>query len=68
MSHRVEIRDVRAAGLCLSGTRRHCAAVGLDFRRLVKEGLPMEEVAHLDDALVQRVVSAAREREENGNG
>ncbi len=68
MSVRVTIGDVRAAGFCLSGVRRHCAVLGLDFRRLVREGIPAAEVEGVDDELVRRAVEIARAREENGNG
>jgi hypothetical protein len=60
MSDRVTITHVREAGYCLTGARRHCAALGLDFRRLVRDGLPICEVEGIDDALVQEIVNRAR--------
>lgn len=60
---RVTITDVRAAGFCLSGARRHCADLGLDFRALVREGLPVADLEQIDDALVRGCLDAARERE-----
>jgi hypothetical protein len=65
MTERVTIADVRAAGFCLSGARKHCQAVGVDFRRLVREGIPLSEVETIDDELVQRIVATTRERGEN---
>lgn len=60
MTDRVTITHVRAAGYCLSGTRRHCATVGVDFRRLVKEGIPISEIETVEDALVQEIIKRAR--------
>lgn len=62
MSQRVTIHDVRAAGFCLAGVRRHCEVLNVDFRLLVKEGIPIEEAERVDDALVQRAVEIARAR------
>lgn len=62
MSAMVTIDDCRAAGYCVSGVRRHCAAVGIDFRELVKVGIPVEDVENIEDAAVQRIVLKAKER------
>lgn len=53
--------DVRAAGFCLHvGARRWCAANGIDFRRLMREGIMLAEVAHIDDDLLRRVLEVKR--------
>jgi len=63
---RVRIQDVRAAGYCVRGLREKVEAYDLDLRRLVKEGLPYEEVEAKagQDAQVQRVLEACRARHE----
>lgn len=68
MSGRVTISDVRQAGYCVKGIREHCKRVGVDFKRLVREGIPISEVEGLDDAMAQRIIARAKEREERENG
>jgi len=59
---RVHVRHVRAAFLCASGLRAWCLANGVDLRRLCREGLPVEEFAHLQsDPFAQAVIDAARQ-------
>jgi hypothetical protein len=63
---RVTTDDLVKAGYCARGLRRHYKAIGLtreDFVRFVREGLPVEEIEHVDDLMVQRVIEAARARE-----
>jgi hypothetical protein len=62
MTERVTINDCRAAGYCVIGVRRHCATLGLDFRLLARDGLPLEEVEHIEDAAAQRIVAQAKRR------
>ena len=63
----VTIGDVRRAGFCAAGIRRHCEAHGLDFRRLTGPGIPADEVRGIDDAWIARAVRTAEERA-NGDG
>lgn len=60
MSDRVTIHHCRKAGFCLTGVRRHCATVGLDFRQLVKEGLPVADLENINDAAIMRCVEIAK--------
>ena len=62
MSGLVTIDDCRAAGYCVSGVRRHCAAIGIDFRELVKVGIPLDIAEKIEDAAVRRIVLKAKER------
>lgn len=56
---RVTVTTLRKARLCVKGSRRQCEVLGLDFKRLVKEGLPVSELREIDDAVVQRCVRIA---------
>lgn len=67
-SETVTISDCRAAGYCVAGVRRHAALLGLDFRRFVREGVPISEIETIDDQAVQRIVAVARKRLEQDNG
>ncbi len=60
MTDRVTISHVRAAGYCLRGVRRHCATLGVDFRQLVRGGIPISEIEDMDDAVVQEIIRRAR--------
>ena len=56
-------KHVRAAGFCLHhGARQWCHANGIEFRRLMTEGIPIEEVEQIDDAMARRVIEVARGR------
>ena len=58
----VTIDDVRAAGLCVHGTRVWFARHGLDFRAFLREGCTAETLLATGDAMAQRVVERARIR------
>lgn len=63
---RVTPDDVVKAGYCMRGLRRHYPTLGLtraDLVRLVREGIPVEELEHVDDLMVRKVIEAARARE-----
>lgn len=65
---RVTVADVRAAGHCINyGARRWCALHGIDFRRLVQEGIPAVELRHIDCAILARVLEAANGRQEEAD-
>jgi hypothetical protein len=49
--------DVRAAGYCLHiGARRWCSRHGVDFRRLMREGIPVAELGHINDVMLSRIL------------
>jgi len=50
---------LRRCGYCLSGVRRFCARHQLDFRRLVRHGLPIDEVRATGDAMANTVADEA---------
>lgn len=62
MTGKLHVSDIRAAGICMSGTRTKCRELDLDFRALVKVGLPLEQVEKIEDPHVQRCVAFAKER------
>ncbi|MEP2533545.1 hypothetical protein [Shimia sp.] len=67
MTERLTIGDVRQAGYCVSGARRRCRELNLDFKMLVREGLPFDVLEPLEDPAVRRSLAVARKRiaEEN---
>lgn len=57
------IGDIRKAGYCVrKGAKAKCDALGLDFKRLIREGLPLEEMRAIDDLHVQTSVKQADAR------
>ena len=58
----VTIDDVRAAGLCVNGTRVWFARHDLDFRAFLREGCTAETLLATNDAMALRVVERARIR------
>lgn len=62
MTDRLTINDCREAGYCVSGVRRACESFGVDFRTLVKEGVPLSKLESIEDANLQRAIAVARKR------
>ena len=60
----VTIDDVRAAGLCVNGSRAWFERHGLDFRSFLRDGLDAETLLATNDAMALRVVEHARTRQE----
>lgn len=60
----VTIAHVRAAGLCVHGTRTWFARHGLDFRTFLSQGLPASSLLATGDAMAARVVEVARQGHE----
>ncbi|WP_414612295.1 hypothetical protein [Stenotrophomonas pavanii] len=58
----VTIDDVRAAGLCVNGTRVWFARHDLDFRAFLRDGCTAETLLATGDAMALRVVERARIR------
>ena len=58
----VTIAHVRAAGLCVNGTRVWFARHDLDFRVFLREGCTAETLLATGDAMALRVVERARIR------
>ena len=55
----ITIDHVRAAGLCVNGTRTWFARHDLDFRTFLRDGCDAETLLATGDAMAQRVVSYA---------
>lgn len=60
----VTIAHVRAAGLCVHGTRTWFARQGLDFRDFLARGLPASVLLATGDAMAARAVEVAQARHE----
>ena len=56
----VTIAHVRAAGLCVNGSRAWFARHGLDFRAFLREGLDADILPATGDAMALRVVEHTR--------
>ena len=61
----VTIAHVRAAGLCVNGTRVWFARHDLDFRTFLREGCAAETLLDTGDAMALRVVERAHIRLEH---
>jgi hypothetical protein len=58
---RVYARHIRMAGMCLTpGAKMFCDRYGIDWRRLLKEGIPISEVVATGDELGMQVVRIAQ--------
>lgn len=61
----VTIAHVRAAGLCVNGSRAWFARHGLDFRAFLRDGLDADTLLATGDAMAKRVVDCARKEMED---
>ncbi len=59
----IRIDDIVKAGFCVRGARRWFRDHGLDFRAMLKDGIPEEELLRNGDSLAELVVTRKRERE-----
>lgn len=50
MSKRITMDHIREANFCVAGLKPWCAENGVDLRKLVREGIPLDELNHVDDA------------------
>jgi len=61
------LRNVRPK-LCASGIRAWCASKGVDYTKLLFEGIPIEEVAGLDDHYAISAIEEAVATQEGSRG
>lgn len=54
--------DLPAAGQCITGGRRWCAANGVDFKQFLAEGIPVGVLRATGCPLAEMVCQAAEER------
>lgn len=61
---RVTVQDMRAitGRPCAKGSRRFCEDHGISWDRFVTEGIPIEEIEHIDDYVLKQVIEVARAR------
>ena len=59
---RITMRDIRAAKMCSRGARQFFDRHGLDWGDFVRNGVLIEIIEKIDDAMAQQVVGVARER------
>lgn len=56
----ITMSDIRDAGFCAKGLREFCLKHDIDMRRLVRGGIPVSEVEHIEDANFLRVLAVKR--------
>ncbi len=59
---RITVNDLRKAGHCASGVKAFFTGHGVSMRKLVQEGLTLDDVSHIEDANLDRVIEIAQER------
>lgn len=58
----ITVNHIRGAGYCVVGLKQFCHANNIDFKRLVREGIPEEELLKMNDEMVNDVVERAHGR------
>jgi hypothetical protein len=66
---RVILADLRSLGIgqtyCVRGCRLLCYQHGISYHKLIREGIPLSELAHIQDDMVVRIINIAKERVQN---
>ena len=57
-------RHIRELGYCNRGARAFFERHGLDWRRFLAEGMPAEQIEHIDDAMAKKAIALARKEED----
>jgi hypothetical protein len=57
---RLTMADLRAAGFCAAGVRAFCARHALDYRELLRAGLPFDVLEPIGDAMVNNLIQRLR--------
>lgn len=60
---RITLQDMRSLKYCARGSREFAKRHGLDWSRFVHEGVPVDELAHINDGMLNRVIERAKQRE-----
>jgi len=63
---RIEMRHVRAAGLCSRGARTWCGVHGIDWTGFLTSGIPARVLTDTGDPFAARVVAVARREAASG--
>ena len=56
---RIYMKDVRASGMCVTGARKWFKLVGLDFKAFLDNGIAVEELKLVNDAMANKVIEVA---------
>lgn len=54
--------DMMACNYCNRGARAFCLRHGINWQLFIKQGIPISEVEHIDDAMLKRVIEYALNR------
>lgn len=57
---KIYINDVRKFGYCVNGIKDFCKIHGIDFRGFIKNGISEEDLAGIDDAMLQKVLAGLK--------
>lgn len=55
------VKYCRVLGYCLHGVKRWCTRYDIDFKKLVRGEMPVEELEAVGDAMGKHVAALARE-------
>lgn len=63
MGKRLYMRHLREVGMCNRGARQIAAEHGFDWQDFLDNGVDLDLIRHIDDAMVQRVIAIAEAEE-----
>lgn len=59
----VTVHDMRALKYCAQGSREFFKRHGLDWSLFIRAGIPVEDLEHIEDSMLARVIEHAKQRE-----
>jgi hypothetical protein len=63
MIARITLQDMRSLKYCAKGSRQFFTRHNLDWSRFVSDGIPVDEIAHIEDGMLRRLIEKAKQRE-----
>ena len=66
---KITLADLRSLGVgkqyCVRGCRLLCQQHGISYHKLIREGIPISEIEHIQDEMLTRIINIAKERHKN---
>ena len=60
----ITMADIRKAKMCGPGVKEFLTKHGVSWERFIKEGIPIQELEHIDDVMLRQVIKVARDGRE----
>ena len=63
---KITLADLRSVGVgqqyCVRGCKLLCLQHGVSYHKLVREGIPISSIEHIQDEMLEKIIIIARKR------